>query len=176
MAHTGSLSHGRRGITLPEATKARIVELAQQPGATRNGVARELGVSPTSVSGVCARAGITFDTSGIKTATEARQTRLRAARAETAEKLLTKANELLDEIDKPFLAFNIGGKDNVYTEHPLDNAPSVDKKNLVQAASTALGRHLDLERYDTDEGAKDAQAMLARLGEALGVHPVDDGT
>lgn len=173
MAHTGDLTHGRRGITVPEPIKARILELCRQ-GVTRNEIARQVGVSTSSVSGIVQRAGLSFDTSGIKAATEARQTRLRAARASTAEKLLTKANELLDEIDEPFLAFNIGGKDNIYTEHELEHAPTVDKKNLVQAASTALGRHLDLERYDTDEGARDAQAMLARLGEALGVHPPDD--
>lgn len=168
--------YGEPGSTITGQERADIVAMIER-GMTRNDIQRATRRSGSTISGIAKAEGLTFGRRDeIRAATAARTADNRAKRAEISAKLLAKADALLDEMDGPFLAFNIGGKDNVYTEHPLDAAPSGDKRNLMQAASTALGRHIDLERHDVDEAAGDARSMLAELGKALGVRPVDDTT
>lgn len=148
--------------------RQRVLDLHEQ-GLGRNEIARETKLGLATVTRIVHQAGGTFDRTATEQATRARQLDNRARRTELSSKLLDKVESLLVEMDGPFLAFNIGGKDNVYTEHELDKAPTLDKKNLMLAASTALQRHLDIERHDAEQGTADARAMLADLGRALGV-------
>lgn len=165
--------YGNPGATLPQDVQDRVIELAQQ-GWTRNAIVRELHISNASVSGIAKRAGITFDRTRVAAATAAKTADMQARRKGIASRLLDEATQLLDEMHRPHLTFNIGGKDNVYTEHQLKQPPVEAKRHLMMAASTALQRHIDLERHDADQGSENAKSMLAELGRALGIRPVDD--
>jgi len=83
---------------------------------------------------------------------------------------VSKAQDHLVAIDQPFLAFNIGGKDNTYTDHTLDRAPTGDLLNLHRATSLALKDARELIRDDDDEGVAEAESMLMNLILELGLH------
>lgn len=158
--------------TVTAKQRAKVIALAEQ-GKGRNDIVREVGVAAGTVTKIVRDAGLSFDRKATRAATDARMADSRARRSAVAAKLLAKADQLLADMDKPFLTFNIGGKDNVYTEHLLDRAPTGDIRNLMQAASTALQRHMDLELYDADQKAESAKSMLGELGRALGIRPAE---
>lgn len=122
-------------------------------GKARNRIARDHDVSPGTVSNIAKRAGVTdaFDRTQTKNATEAAVADNKALRASTSRRFLEEANALLDDLHKPHIVFNIGGKDNIYTEHLLDRAPTGDLRNLVVSAATAFDKHLAAERHDSDD-------------------------
>ena len=134
---------------ITDAERDRIVDLARTGMGCRQ-IALEVGRSYGAVSKVCANAGVTFDRSKTKTATEALKIDLAHRRQQLAEKAMTRAEELLDQLDKPHLVFNFGGRDNTYEEHQLDRPPTGDIRNLVQAFGVLAQRHIDLVRADED--------------------------
>jgi len=161
-------NYGERGATVPPETQAEIIELCRQ-GVARNEIARRVGVGTSSVSGIVKRAGLNFDRSRIKKATEARQVDLAAKRARLQEVLLDDAMRLREQIWQPHEYVDHGGKDFDEARWTMDEPTPADKHKLMQAASAALGRSLDLAKHDTDDKAADARAMLTQLGAALGV-------
>lgn len=63
MAHRSSdpaKNYGRPGHHVPDEIKAQILDLCRQ-GISRNEIHRRLGVGAASISGIVARAGLTFD-------------------------------------------------------------------------------------------------------------------
>ncbi|HEY1740910.1 MAG TPA: helix-turn-helix domain-containing protein [Acidimicrobiia bacterium] len=157
---------------LSAAKQAKILKLHGQ-GVTRNEIGRQVRCSTSTVSRIVHQAGGSFDGSATKVATEARKAQARARRAQTSLRFLDEANLLLDALHQPHMAFAFGGKDNVYNEHPMSEPPTIDKVKLLAGASTAILRHMDVERFDADQGATDAKAMLILLGEAVGVKQVE---
>ena len=155
-------------MALKDTHGARVRELADA-GKGRNEIAAELGISVGSVTNIAAAIGVSFDRSMTAQAVAARSMDCKLLRTELGLKLLRKANQLIDDMDKPFLAFSFGGRDNTYNEHQLDGPPTGDIRNLMQAASTAISRHLDLDKHDADGGVETEKSLLAALGTALGV-------
>lgn len=165
--------YGQPGRSITGQQRADIVAWIQE-GLPRNEIARRAKRSGSTISGIAKAEGLEFgQRTRVAAATQARTVDNRARRAELAAKLLDKANQALEEMDKPHLAFAFGGKDNIYREHKLPAPPTADKRNLMQIASTALGRHMDLERHDADQAATNAKSMLTELGKALGVQAPD---
>lgn len=117
-------------------------------GHSRNRIARDHGVSGSTVSKLANTEGLSFDRSQTKNATEAKKADNAALRAATSRRLLEKANEFLDQMDRPHLAFNFGGKDNTYAEKLLDRPPVGDLRNLMTAAAIAIDKHLAVEKHD----------------------------
>lgn len=146
----------------------RIRELAEA-GKSRNDIARELELSAGSVTAIAKAIGVSFDRTATAQAVHARAIDCRARRVQLSERLLNEAENFLDQLHKPFLAFAFGGRDNTYNSHELPGPPTGDARNLMQAASTAIGRHLDLVKHDADGGAEAERSLLTKLGEALGV-------
>lgn len=131
--------------------RARAVELIEQ-GIPRNAIARELMLAPSAITRIARDADLTFERATMTaSAVAARQADLKARRIEIIDELVSKAQDHLAAIDQPFLAFNIGGKDNTYTDHELDRAPTGDILNLHRAASLALKDARELTRDDDDE-------------------------
>lgn len=137
-------------------------------GHGRNAIARAHAVSPSTVTAIAREAGIddAFDRAATKKATQATLDDNKARRAALARRMLDKANDLLDQMDQPHLVFNIGGKDNVYTEHTMPSPPTGDLRNLMVAAATAIDKHLVLERHDSD--TQGLSAVDAWLRDVLG--------
>lgn len=166
--------YGRPGNTVTGQRRRAVIADIRAGQLGRNAIAKKHGLSGSTVSGIAKAEGLEFaGRSKVAAATKARTIDNKSRRSALSARLLEEADGLLDEMHREFLAFNIGGKDNVYTEHTLPRAPTGDKRNLMLAATAALQRHLDLERHDADEKAADARSMLAELGKALGVQQPD---
>jgi hypothetical protein len=155
-------------VALKDTHGARVRELADA-GKGRNEIAAELGISLGSVTSIAAAIGVSFDRSMTAQAVAARSIDCKLLRTELAIKLLRKANQLIDDMDGKFLAFSFGGRDNTYNEHQMDRPPTQDIRNLMIAASTAISRHIDLEKVDSDSGVGHERSLLSQLGAALGV-------
>ena len=132
---------------LTDADRQQILALHAK-GMTRNDIARTVKRSQSTISRVVAGAGKSVDRTDTRAATEARKADLAEKRARLREKYLQRADELLEQMTQPCVVFNFGGKDNSYEEHTLTSAPSGDKRNLMQAAATALAKHEALVKMD----------------------------
>lgn len=137
-------------------------------GITRNEITKLTGVSLGSVSRIVAEAGGTFDRSKTAAATEARKVDLAALRSSLAERLIVKAHALLDTTDETYTVFSFGGKDNEYNDHAMTKPPSEALRNIMQSLAIASKESRELDRVDGD-ASSDERAMLAELGQALGI-------
>lgn len=128
-------------------------------------IAAELGRSRSTVSVQCARMGLLFDRAQTKAATAAVVADSAAVRAQTGRRFLAKANELLDMMDQPHVAFNFGGKDNTYEEHEFDKPPVDALKTLMHAASQAFDKHLAQDKHDNaaNEGLAAVDQWLSAM-------------
>lgn len=136
---------------LTEEQRAAVVEAAGRPGATRNGVARETGVSEGSVTNICTEAGITFDRSQTEAAVKARVVDLRAGR-------VSLAGDLLDDV-------------TAARARMLATDDARGFSDMAKAVHYLTGSHTRLAAFDKDDspGLDAAKSMLGRLGVALGV-------
>lgn len=129
--------------------KAQVLKL-HAAGHARNEIARRLGISAGSVTNICCAADRTFDRSGTKQATDARQVDLTAGRIRLAEKMLAASEAMLDGIDGEYLVYNFGGKDNDYNEHSLETAPVEVKRNIITTAGITFDKLTRIvEKSDT---------------------------
>lgn len=137
-----------RGLVTDEE-RARVRELHAQ-GMSRNKIADEIGRPWSTVTRICQELGLSFDRSQTRQAVEAHKVDLAALRADLAHELLVKARGFLQAMDRPFMAFNFGGKDNTYEEHELSGPPPDAIRNLMTSTGIALQRSLELSKFDSD--------------------------
>lgn len=151
--------------------KRAAIADAIRDGGTCRGIAREHQVAPDTVRRIAATVGIEhpFARTQTEDATRARMADLAAQRTEVSALFLRRAREALEQFDAPHVVFNIGGRDNVYTEHLMDRPPTGDMRNLATIAGIAVQRHMELARFDTDDGAKDAASLIRSLAAGLNV-------
>ncbi|WP_411097164.1 hypothetical protein [Streptomyces sp. 020-2-3H-GM] len=142
--------------SLSEEQRAAVLEAARRPGATRNGVARETGVSEGSVTAICSAAGISFDRSLTAAAVQARVIDLRAARVGLA-------TSVLDDVQLARQRMH-GAEDN---RAFLDGA---------KAVAALAGTHVRLVAFDKDDSSdtEAAKSMLGKLAQALNVAAGED--
>lgn len=138
-------------------------------GHTRNQIAREAGISASSVSRICKAEGLNFDRTATAAATRAKVVDAKARRAELAELLLDDAFRLRAQLWRPARLVNFGGKDNTLAEVTLDEPQFGDKRNIMNAVAIAVQRHEALVKMDTDNGNGAVVNMLTSLAEKLGV-------
>lgn len=155
MATVNRPHYGTPGNSVQGERRAQIVAWIDE-GLPRNEVARRAGLSGSTISGIAKAEGRTFDRSMIRSATEARTADLRARRAEIAAVLLEDAMRLRGQIWQPHEYIDHGGKDFNEARWTQDEPSPADKLKLMQAAASALGRHLNLEQHDADAGDKPA--------------------
>jgi hypothetical protein len=139
---------------------------------SRNAVAREVKVSPSTVTGVAASCDppLTFDRSASAAAVAAQQADAKARRALLQLKLVDKAEDFLHSLDDEFTVFAFGGKDNDFNSKVLDGPPTGDILNLMRSTSLALKEARDLRKDDDDEGVNDAESLLMNLILELGLN------
>lgn len=150
-------------------SKRQTIAADIRAGKARNQIARDHGVSAGTVTNIAREFVIedAFDRSATKRATEAAEADDRAWRVSTSRRFLTVANDLLDQLKQPHIVFNIGGKDNVYTEHQLDAPPTADIRNLVVSAATAFDKHLAQDRHDVGGDVSEVESLLDSLFDEL---------
>lgn len=133
----------------PEQREA-VLTAARQPGATRNDVARQTGVSPASVTRLCSAANIPFDRKATAAAVQARVIDLKAARVHLA-------GGLLDDVAEARLRLH-------QTTEPRDFF------DLARAVAVLTNAHVRIIGVDgTETGVEEARSMLSALATALGV-------
>ncbi|WP_171052895.1 helix-turn-helix domain-containing protein [Streptomyces marianii] len=145
-----------------DETRADIRRLHAE-GCGRNEIARRLVRSPRTISVEAAAMGLTFDRTATEEATRARVADLADKRSILAEALTDDALRLTAQQWLPAKVFNIGGKDNTYTEEDVPEPPALDKKNLMSAAGIAIEKSLRLVPLQDDGGHEAARSMVGQL-------------
>jgi len=153
-------------FTDAERMKIRVLH-GKGWSATR--IATELGRSTRGVTRIAAQMGMHFDHAQTAHATRAAAIDMRACRARLAERALIEAEEMFDDLHRPYMdhAFSMGGDpEQRYSQHAALPTPA-DKAQLMRAATSALAEHRRLAEFDSDEGAAAAKSLLSGLGQAL---------
>lgn len=148
-----------------EQTRARVAELHAAGITTRNGIARELGCSPSTVSKHAAALGIKFDRSATKAATQAKTADLASRRAALVDRMMTTAEVGLDQIEKGTIqlaAITQSGK-VVKTTREVD---MTDRRNAITIAGIAVDKATKL--LDRDTGVEGAESTLDAIEKVIG--------
>lgn len=145
--------------------RARVAGLAAD-GLSLNAIARELGVSPSTVSKWAKLDGVSFDRGKIAKAIKARQVDLAALRAEASQLAIETAIEELRDVRGEYehVAAGPEGPVRMTLAKPL----AADRRNLSTSAAVLIDKHVQLARFDGD-GSEGERSMLAELGRALGI-------
>ncbi|CAN7151694.1 hypothetical protein LJR044_002485 [Microbacterium foliorum] len=152
-------------MAISEYQKAEVLALHAE-GLARNEIARRVRISAGSVTNICRDAGLTFDRSETKQATEARAVDLAAGRIRLAEKMLAASEGMLDVIDGPYEVYNFGGKDNTFESRVLDSAPVEVRRNIITTAGITFDKLTRIvEKSDT--GLEQALGVLDTLADGL---------
>ncbi|MGW1770651.1 helix-turn-helix domain-containing protein [Streptomyces sp. NPDC002104] len=144
-------------------------------GKTRNQIAREIGRSGSTVTKIAREFDLSFERGPeVVAATEARRIDLAARRQQLAETLHQDAERLRAQLWEPTVIGAFGGKDNVWSEQPLDRPTFSDQRQILAATSIALDKSLKLAPAEGGEGTDDVRSMLGTLGAALADAFADD--
>jgi hypothetical protein len=161
-----AVPYGQHVDQLPEDELDKIRAMHAE-GLGRNEIARRLSRSGRTITVVCADMGLSFDRTATEEATRARMADLAEKRSILAEALTDDALRLTEQLWQPATVFNIGGKDNVYTDQEVPEPPADAKRALMGAAGMAIDRSLRLVPPAADSGADDARSMLGKLFSGL---------
>lgn len=142
-------------------TRERILALAAEGKLSRNAIARECGVSPSTVTRLV---GVgKFDRSQTAAAVEARTVDLKAQRSELSEMAVAEVKRLFGLMTSQHTV--VGWYQGMAYEHVLDAPTSQDVKNYATAIGILTDKHLALIRHDSDD--RDLPAVdkwLAAMG------------
>jgi len=152
-------------MAISEDQKARVLALHAE-GHARNEIARRVGISAGSVTNICRDAGLTFDRSETKHATEARQVDLAAGRIRLAEKMLAASEDMLDRIDDEYVVYNFGGKDNTFEQRTLDSAPVEVRRNVITTAGITFDKLTRIVEK-SDSGLEQAVGVLDTIADGF---------
>jgi DNA-binding Lrp family transcriptional regulator len=160
----GQRGGGRRPVD--SKTRARVEALGRAGQMSRNAIAKDVGISPSTVTRICREATppITFDRSATAVAVEARQLDLKAERARISARLIAEIDGLFDKMHAPHVV--VGWYEGSASEHVLDQPTSGDVKNYATTLGILLDKHLALVKHDSDDRDKPA---VDKWLEALGV-------
>lgn len=106
-------------------------------GLSCNAMAKELGVSPATISRWAKREGLSFGREKTALAVRARTIDIADSRTLLTKKMLSVAHETLDKLEGPYLVYSFGGKDNTYEEHTLASPPVEAIRTAVTIAKDA---------------------------------------
>lgn len=144
--------------------RAQIADAIRQ-GGHRNAIAREHGVSPSTVTSIAKQEGLTdaFDRSSTKRATEARNADVAADRASLKAQLLEDAHRLRRQLWEPCELLNFGGRDNTLGRVDLPRPTFEQQRNIMTSVGIAVDKIEKLERLDQGGGLEEAQGLIRDL-------------
>lgn len=100
----------------------------------------------------------------------AKQMDNRAKRALLEQLLLDDALALREQLWKPALVYNFGGKDNTYEEHQLERPDFAGQSAIMRTVGVAIDKAVRLADVDkATTGAGEAKGILGNLADALQV-------
>ncbi len=158
-----------RGRPVDAETRARIQQL-HKAGRKRNEIARELSLSPSTVSKICGELGLNFDRSSTAAAVEAHQIDAKARRAALVARGYKRAETLYERLEAPSFSTLVKQFGGAEATLDLEFVPTPNERDIAQAISTHLTVVAKLEALDSDNGVSDEKSLLAALGAKLGVH------
>lgn len=134
---------------IPEATRAAVLADIETSQKSRGAIARDHGVSTTTVSKIARDAGIEqpFSREQTKSATEAALADHRARRADEASGSISAATHLRENL--------------------LKSESGRDAQGWATAYGIMIDKHAMLDGYDSDNGVAGAKSLLSGLGDAL---------
>lgn len=155
---------------LSDEKRQEIID-ALPSGDSCNAIAKRLGVGSSSVSRVARTVGHSWTAKHVAAAHDANRGYGAEHRAHLRRQLQIRAEQLLDEFDRPYVAFSFGGRDNDYNEHRFDSPPIEAKRQMISAAATAIKEARALDLHDrTDDHLSDFDTWLAQIsGQVPGV-------
>lgn len=143
---------------LNPATDAELDRLRalHAAGLSRNAIMRQTGWSSRFTSGHAKALGLTFDRRSTTAALAAMKADAKLLRAEIALGLLQDVQKLRAQMFDEAIMRSIGGRDNQYTEEPIDEPSFADKRAIMSAIGTALERVIAIDRHDNKDQADSA--------------------
>lgn len=144
----------------PDPKRAQLRKLHTQELSVR-AIAERLCVSRSTVSRWAREEGLAFDRARTAQAVAAQSIDLVAGRQRLAEKMLQRTEEALDDLDKPYIVFSFGGRDNVYREHELTRPPVEVKRNVLTMAGITFDKLSRIVEKDPDVSG--AQSVVQSL-------------
>lgn len=146
--------------------RERIRQLHSE-GMGRNEIARTIGRAQRTISVEAAKMGLEFDCTWTEEATRHRKAQLAEKRTILAEALTDDALRLSEQVWQPAIVFNIGGKDNIYTEKRVPEPPADAKRNLMAAAVAAANQSVRLVPPEENDGSGEVGSLLTSLFDRL---------
>lgn len=156
------------GAPITETTR-QLIKTLHATGKSCNAIAKEAGVAASTVSKICKQEGLSFDRTNTRAAVASHAIDAKARRAELKQLLLEDAHRLRQQLWMPAQLVNFGGKDNTLNSTTLPEPLFVDKKNILTAVGIAVDRVEKLEKLDNDNGVQDAESMIQKLIEGIGI-------
>lgn len=125
-------------------------------GQSCRSIAREVGISPDTVSRIAKANGHSFGQQHAARAREVRSAYCAAWRAEFAAKLAEDVDRLRSQLFAETLQWQFGGRDNVFTRATTPEPSPQQKRDLMQAISTGIHAILDVDKHDKQSEADSA--------------------
>ena len=147
----------------------QLIKTLHAAGKSCNAIAKEAGVAASTVSKICKQSGLSFDRTNTRAAVASHAIDAKARRAELKALLLEDAHRLRAQLWMPAQLVNFGGKDNTLNSTTLPEPLFVDKKNILTAVGIAVDRVEKLEKLDNDNGVQDAESMIQKLIDGIGI-------
>lgn len=138
-------------------------------GKGRNEIATLMQRSPRTISTYAEQLGLAFDRTATAVATEAKKVDAKARRARIVQRLYSRTERLLDQLegaDHHGFKFTTSTVNGIETES-LDHVPGQEEKALSGAITQYMNQAVRLEQIDGDPGVEAARSMLGSLAEGL---------
>lgn len=145
-----------------DADRDRVRALHTQ-GHGRNEISRRTGLAEGTVGNIARALGLSFDRSATAALTASRAEDLRARRQRIQLKMLTQAEQVLDDLASGQWQTLIRGDQGAEREVTLDFVPARDRKDAVWAVGAYVANDERLERVTGDSGQDAARSMLVGL-------------
>lgn len=155
-----------QGRTFEDGTRARELFDA---GMSCNAIAKELGVSPSTISGWAKREGLSFNRAATEDAVQAHRVTRAARRAEIIDRLYSRSETVLDRLEAETYSYTvtIPGKGSEKIEDVAP--PAADERSLAASINAYLTLAARLELVDDGDGLAPVESMLGRLAQRFGL-------
>lgn len=152
-----------------------IAAAIREGGKTAGQIARDHNVARSTVSKIGKEleqelGQPAFERSQTKKASEAREADARLERSRLRELLLADAHKLREQLWRPCVMHNFGGKDNTHNSIKLTQPTFEQQKQIMTSVGIAVDKIIRLD--DQDTGAEKAAALLDQL--VTGLRSIED--
>lgn len=157
----------RSGTFDPDARMNARVLFDQ--GKSCNAIAKELGVSPSTISRWAKAEGLSFDRNQTAAAVAAAETDSRARRKLIQHRLYKRVEFLQGRLEGDQFMTLVPSGGGAQETRTLGYVPPMDERNISSAITNYLSKAHELERMDDDGGVAAGESLLGALARELGL-------